>query len=260
MASELFAARSDFASLGSSLASVQQNAMADQISNNAAIQNYGNVSAQLKASIPSSFGDIAFGAYELLGQGKDLLGRISKVKDAVAAAPDALKAALVKGGNKLGARGDELKSLVSETTDTLKTTGDALKTAATGGAEQLQTLATGGLSELRTAATGGLENVMTTGRTALESATTRIPLTQNEIEARLPEYGEGMEMTDFAAAARPALMGDAASAGRGFSFTGGGLEPNYNMFSLAPARVLPTAFRNKSVAESLVLGKRSLLL
>jgi hypothetical protein len=262
MASELFAARSDFASLGSSLASVQQNAMADQISNNAAIQNYGNVSAQLKASIPSSFGDIAFGAYELLGQGKDLLGRISKVKDAVAAAPDALKAALVKGGNKLGARGDELKSLVSETTDTLKTTGDALKTAATGGAEQLQTLATGGLSELRTAATGGaeqlqtlatgglselrtaatggLENVMTTGRTALESATTRIPLTQNEIEARLPEYGEGMEMTDFAAAARPALMGDAASAGRGFSFTGGGLEPNYNMFSLAPARVLPT--------------------
>jgi hypothetical protein len=179
MASELFAARSDFASLGSSLASVQQNAMADQISNNAAIQNYNNVSAQLKASIPSGFGDIAFGAYELLGQGKDLVGRLSKVKDAVAAAPDALKAALVKGGNKLGARGGELKSLVSDTTDTLKTTGDALKTAATGGAEQLQTLATGGLSELRTAATGGLENVMASGRTTLETvpdiAPTEVP-------------------------------------------------------------------------------------
>jgi hypothetical protein len=100
------------------------------------------------------------------------------------------------------------------------------------------------LSELRTAATGGLENVMASGRTTLETATTnlteRVPLTQNEIEARLPEYGESMEMTDFAAAARPALMGDAASAGRGFSFTGGALEPNYNMYSLAPARVLPT--------------------
>ena len=152
MASELFAARSDFASLGSSLAAVQQNAMADQISNNAALQNYNNVSAQLKAAIPSGFGDIAFGAYELLGQGKDLVGRLAKVREAVSAAPDAIKAALVKGGNQLGARVNQAKSLVSETTDTLQTTGDALRASATEGAEQLQSLATSGVSQLRAAA------------------------------------------------------------------------------------------------------------
>ena len=230
MASELFAARSDFASLGSSLAAVQQNAMADQISNNAALQNYNNVSAQLKAAIPSGFGDIAFGAYELLGQGKDLVGRLAKVREAVAAAPDAIKAALVKGGNQLGARVNQAKSLVSETTNTLQTTGDALRTtategaeqlqslatsgetqlrtAATSGAEQLQSLATGGVSELRTAATGGLENVISTTRTAVESATGRLPLTENEIEARLPEYGQSMEMTDFAATRAPQQLSD----------------------------------------------------
>jgi hypothetical protein len=152
MASELFAARSDFASLGSSLASFQQNAMADQISNNAAIQNYNNVSAQLKAAVPSGFGDIAFGAYELLGQGKDLVGRLAKVREAVAAAPDAIKAALVKGGNQLGSRVNQAKSLVSDTTNTLQTTGDALRTTATEGAEQLQSLATSGVTQLRTAA------------------------------------------------------------------------------------------------------------
>ena len=115
MASELFAARSDFSNFGSSLAAIQQNATDDQISNNSALQNYGNVSAQLQASIPSSFGDIAFGAYELLGQGKDLLSRISAVKDAVAAAPDAIKAALVKGGNNLGARVDQATELATNT-------------------------------------------------------------------------------------------------------------------------------------------------
>lgn len=155
MASELFAARSDFASLGSSLAAVQQNAMADQLSNNAALQNYNNVSAQLKAAIPSGFGDIAFGAYELLGQGKDLVGRLAKVREAVSAAPDAIKAALVKGGNQLGARVNQAKSLVSETTNTLQTTGDALRTTATEGAEQLQSLATSGVSQLRAPALEG---------------------------------------------------------------------------------------------------------
>ena len=151
MASELFAARSDFANFGSSLASLQQNATADQISNNAALQNYNNVSAQLKAAVPSGFGDIAFGAFELLGQGKDLVARLSKVREAVSAAPDAIKAALVKGGNQLGARVNQAKSLVSDTTNALQTTGDSLRASATAGADELQTLATTTVSDLRSA-------------------------------------------------------------------------------------------------------------
>lgn len=250
MASELFAARSDFASFGSSLASIQQNAIDDQISNNAALQNYGNVSAQLKASIPSGFGDIAFGAYELLGQGKDLIGRISKVRDAVAAAPNAIKDALVKGGNKLGARGDELKSLVSDTKASLEDATGTLKTNLGASFEELKTTATGGVESimstgktaLESAATTGktaLENAVTSGQTALQSATEKVPLIENQIEARLPEYGQGVEMTDFASAGR-SLASDVPSATKGFSFTTGGLEPNYNMYSLSPARVLPT--------------------
>jgi len=159
MASELYAARSDFANFGSSLASIQQNAMDDQISNNAALQNYSNVSAQLKASIPSSFGDIAFGAYELLGQGKDLISRFSKVKDAVAAAPDALKAALVKGGNKLGARVEQAKTLATETGAELQSTAGELASKATDITQRGVTTATGAVSEVKAAATGAASEV-----------------------------------------------------------------------------------------------------
>jgi len=126
MASELYNARSNFSNLGSSLQSIQQNALDDQMSNNAALQNYNSVSAQLKASIPSSFGELAFGAYEFLGQGKDLLGRLSKIKSDIAAAPDAIKASLVKGGNRLGASLEEGKNIISGSAADLKQTASQL--------------------------------------------------------------------------------------------------------------------------------------
>ena len=165
MASELFAARSDFSNFGSSLAAIQQNATDDQISNNAALQNYSNISAQLQASIPSSFGDIAFGAFELLGQGKELFSRISAVKNAVAAAPDAIKAALVKGGNNLGARVKEAETLATDTTTELRTTGTELLNTANditnrgvevigGAATELQTTVNTAANETRAAVTG----------------------------------------------------------------------------------------------------------
>jgi hypothetical protein len=175
----LLSAKSDFASLGSSLASIQQNAVDDQISNNAAVQNYNNVSAQLKASIPSSFGELAFGAYEFGGQAKSLLTRIGNVIEGVKAAPDAIKAALVKGGNQLGARGNELKTLASETTGKIQETANTLKTNLGASVEELKTVASGAVGDLQTAAQtaatsskAALETAATSGRTALETAAT----------------------------------------------------------------------------------------
>ena len=151
--------------------------MDDKIANNAALQNYGNVSAQLKASIPSSFGDIAFGAYELLGQGKDLIARFSKVKDAVTAAPDALKAALVKGGNKLGARIEQAKTLVAETGAELKTTAEGLITTGASTVDKLNAVATGAAGEIKAAAEGGVSEI----KAAAEGGVPEIP------KFRLPE-------------------------------------------------------------------------
>jgi hypothetical protein len=126
----LLSAKSDFSSLGSSLASLQQNAVNDQISNNAALQSYNNVKAQLTASTPSGFGDVAFGAYELLGQGKDLASRFSKVISDVKKAPQVVKDALVKAKNNLGARLEEGQDLVTNTVGDLQQTAtEALQTA-----------------------------------------------------------------------------------------------------------------------------------
>ena len=195
----LLSAKSDFASLGSSLASIQQNAVDDQISNNASVQNYKNVSAQLKASIPSSFGELAFGAYEFGGQAKTLLTRIGNAIEGVKAAPDAIKAALVKGGNQLGARGNELTALASETTGKIQETANTLKTNLGASVEELKTVASGAVGDLQTAAqtaaTSGkaaLETAATSGRTALETAATSrlTPLTQTAItvpEIAVPE-------------------------------------------------------------------------
>jgi len=195
MASELFAARSDFSNFGSSLAAIQQNATDDQISNNAALQNYGNINAQLQAAIPSSFGDIAFGAFELLGQTKELFSRISAVKNAVAAAPDAIKAALVKGGNKIAARAEEVKTLASETTNELRTTGtDLVNTASDitnrglnvigGAATELQTTVNAAANETRAAVTGAANQAteVVTGaaneiQATVNTAATEIPAT-----------------------------------------------------------------------------------
>ena len=195
----LLSAKSDFASLGSSLASIQQNAVDDQISNNASVQNYKNVSAQLKASIPSSFGELAFGAYEFGGQAKTLLTRIGNAIEGVKAAPDAIKAALVKGGNQLGARGNELTALASETTGKIQETANTLKTNLGASVEELKTVASGAVGDLQTAAqtaaTSGkaaLETAATSGRAALETAATSrlTPLTQTAItvpEIAVPE-------------------------------------------------------------------------
>ena len=174
MASELFNARSDFASLGGSIASFQQNALDDQVANNATLQNYGNVSAQLKASIPSSFGDIAFGAYELLGQGKDLISRISKVKSDISALPATIKESLVKGGNKLGARVEEGKTLVSETGAQLQTTTEGLSNTIQQTAEQLRTTASGATEGLQTAVSGATEGLQTAVSGAREGLQTAV--------------------------------------------------------------------------------------
>ena len=174
MASELFNARSDFASLGGSIASFQQNALDDQVANNATLQNYGNVSAQLKASIPSSFGDIAFGAYELLGQGKDLISRISKVKSDISALPATIKESLVKGGNKLGARVEEGKTLVSETGAQLQTTTEGLSNTIQQTAEQLRTTASGATEGLQTAVSGATEGLQTAVSGATEGLQTAV--------------------------------------------------------------------------------------
>ena len=204
MASELFAARSDFSNFGSSLAAIQQNATDDQISNNAALQNYSNISAQLQASIPSSFGDIAFGAFELLGQGKELFSRISAVKNAVAAAPDAIKAALVKGGNNLGARVKEAETLATDTTTELRTTGTELLNTANditnrgvevigGAATELQTTVNTAANETRAAVTGAAnqatEVVTGAANTIQETINTiadELPATVTRIADELP--------------------------------------------------------------------------
>ena len=116
----LMSARSDFSSLGSSLSSIQQNALDDQIANNASLQNYNNANLQVQLAIPSSFGEIAFGGYELLGQGKNLVGRLLKVKNDIIAAPQKVKDALIKGGNKLGESFEEAKSVVTGGVSELK--------------------------------------------------------------------------------------------------------------------------------------------
>ena len=204
MSSELFAARSDFSNFGSALAAIQQNATDDQMSNNAALQNYSNVSAQLQASIPSGFGDIAFGAFELLGQGKELLSRISAVKNAVAAAPDAIKEALVKGGNKLGARVKEAETLASDTTTELRTTGTELLNTANditnrgveiigGAATELQTTVnaavtetTGTITNAANQATEVVTGAANTIQETINTAADELPATVTRIADELP--------------------------------------------------------------------------
>ena len=123
-------AKSDFSNLGASLSSIQQNALDDQIANNSSMQSYNNITAQLKASIPSGFGEATFGAYELLGQGKDLFSRFSKVVSDVKKAPQAVKDALVKGKNNLGASLEEGKNVVTGGVADLQQVGtEALQTA-----------------------------------------------------------------------------------------------------------------------------------
>lgn len=148
MASELLNARADFSNFGSTLSAIQQNARDDMISNNSALQNYMNVNAQIKASIPSSFGEIAFGAYELLGQSKDLLSRFSKVKSDIAALPDAAKDSLVKLGNKLGARVQDAGALAADTRTALQSAATEVGSAAQGIAGQATNLASQTASDI----------------------------------------------------------------------------------------------------------------
>ena len=123
-------AKTDFSNLGASLSSIQQNALDDQIANNSSMQSYNNITAQLKASIPSGFGEVTFGAYELLGQGKELFSRVSKVVSDVQKAPQAVKDALVKGKNSLGASLEEGKNIVTGGVADLQQVGtEALQTA-----------------------------------------------------------------------------------------------------------------------------------
>jgi hypothetical protein len=154
----LLSAKSDFASLGSSLASLQQNAVNDQISNNAALQNYSNVKAQLTASTPSGFGDVAFGAYELLGQGKDLASRFSKVISDVKKAPQVVKDALVKAKNNLGARLEEGQDLAT------KTVGELQQTS-TEALQSVKDLTNTGLNITQETS----QNLMAAGRGALDT-------------------------------------------------------------------------------------------
>ena len=152
MASELMTSRADFSNLGSTLSAIQQNARDDMISNNSALQSYNNVNAQIKASIPSSFGEIAFGAYELLGQSKDLLARFSKVKSDIAALPDAAKESLSKLGYKLGGRVDEATALATQTASELRSTATQAATQAAELTTRATTLGTNAVAELGSAA------------------------------------------------------------------------------------------------------------
>jgi len=172
-------AKSDFGNLGASLSSIQQNAIDDQIANNSSVQNYNNVTAQLKASIPSGFGEAIFGAYELLGQGKSLISRVSKVVSDVKKAPQAVKDSLVNAKNNLGASFEEAKNVV------------------TGGVEELQQAGNEALAKAKDITNQGLnvaqettENVLTAGREALGPSNALLNLTQPEIavpEIAVPE-------------------------------------------------------------------------
>lgn len=215
MASELFTARSDFANLGGSIASFQQNALDDQISNNATLQNYGNVSAQLKASIPSSFGDIAFGAYELLGQSKDLISRISKVKSDISALPATIKDSLVKGGNKLGARVEQGKSLVSETGAQLQTTaqevGDQVVDITNRGvstaqqtANDLQTVASNTAETLRTTASTTADSLRDTATSATEGLENTALSSIDNLQTSFREFSPGRYISASGRVAPPA--------------------------------------------------------
>lgn len=170
-------AKSDFGNLGASLSSIQQNAIDDQIANNSSVQNYNNVTAQLKASIPSGFGEAIFGAYELLGQGKSLISRVSKVVSDVKKAPQAVKDSLVNAKNNLGASFEEAKNVV------------------TGGVEELQQAGNEALAKDITnqglnVAQETSHNVLTAGREALGPSNALLNLTQPEIavpEIAVPE-------------------------------------------------------------------------
>lgn len=204
MASELFTARSDFANLGGSIASFQQNALDDQISNNATLQNYGNVSAQLKASIPSSFGDIAFGAYELLGQGKDLIGRISKVKSDISALPATIKESLVKGGNKLGAKFEEGKSLVSETGAQLQTTAQEVGNQVVDITNRGVSTARQTANDLQTVASNTAETLKDTATTATEGLQTTALNSVDDLQTSFREFSPGRYISASGRVAPPA--------------------------------------------------------
>ena len=111
MASDLSLQRSNFGNLGSVLASLQQGASNDETMNIQANTQYLDIQAQLKGVAQSGFGDLAFGAYELLGQSKALYGRFNTARESIAKLPDTLKATLQKGVDKQLQNYEDIKDI-----------------------------------------------------------------------------------------------------------------------------------------------------
>jgi hypothetical protein len=209
--------KSNYASFGSALDNIDQNNMDDQISNNLSLQNYASAQLQSQLAIPGSFGEIAFGGYELLGQGKELFKRFSAVKDDIQKLPDAAKALLEKGGNKLGARVEELKSLATGTKgdleQTLLDTKENLTKTLVNGSDTIKsginkTIETGqqGLNDVLSEGQKGADNLLKTGENVISEGKQNLDEFTSTPKLSFLQGGAGAEEDIIGVAPKPVQL------------------------------------------------------
>jgi len=202
MASDLSLQRSNFGNLGSVLASLQQGATNDETMNIQANTQYLDIQAQLKGVAQSGFGDLAFGAYELLGQSKALYGRFNTAKESIAKLPDALKATLQKGADKQVQNYEDLKSvgqravaggedLVNETRSGAEALAQSARDAAAGIESTVRETAAGIESTVRETATSVESNV----RDTIQSVQTDVQRTAGEIQTNIGQTAAELRAT-----------------------------------------------------------------